>query len=177
MFFNLLKPIIILIMLMATAPLWAQPTTLQDTIDKYCRTECITATRLVEVAKKAATSYKVDYRAIMAIVHIESKYHIKAKNGSSVGLSQVLLFYHKGKFKGKNYYDVEDNVFAGMKVFSDCFRKVKGDYRKAFKCYNGGGDKKYHFKAMSTFEMMKDLTHPEVSKDFLGDFIEKKDLL
>lgn len=174
MFFKTIKSIIFAFMLlMATIPT-SQAQSLQDVIDKYCRTECVTAERLTSAAKRAARGYNIDHHAIMAIVHVESKYHIKAKNGSSVGLSQVLLRYHRGKFRGKNFFDVEDNLFAGMLVFRDCLTRTKGNYPRAFSCYNGGGDKNYQSKAIKTWAMMKSLDYPPVSKDPLGDFIVSK---
>lgn len=150
---------------------------LQDVIDKYCRKDCISAQTLSEVTSKIARSYGIDQRAIIAIVHIESKYHIKAKNGSSVGLSQVLLRYHKGKFRGKNFFDPEDNLFAGMKVFSDCLKKTKGNYNRAFGCYNGGGDKNYRTKAANALAMVKRLELPSFNDDPLYEFLMKKKVM
>lgn len=152
-------------------PTYAQVNTLQAHIDKYCKRNCVSAEKLMSVATKAAKSYKFDVAAVLAIVHVESKFHIRAKNGSSVGLSQVLLRYHKPKFKGTNYFDVEDNVFAGMQVFSDCLRKQKGDYKKAFGCYNGGGDRSYGTKASAAYVSMKGIVKPSVDEDPLGTFI------
>lgn len=175
MIFRFLMSIILgVILMLGSAYTFAQTKTLQEVIDKYCRKDCIDAEELTEIAKKAANSYKVDFRAILAIVHVESKYHIKAKNGSSVGLSQVLLYYHRKKFRGKDYFDPEDNIFAGMKVFSDCFKRVKGNYPRAFVCYNGGGDKNYRTKAMNAYGEMKNLKHTEVESDPLGFYIAKK---
>lgn len=164
-------------LLMCLSMTQAQASTLQETIDKYCRKDCISAQYLSEISSKIARAYGIDQRAIIAIVHIESKYHIKAKNGSSVGLSQVLLRYHKGKFKGKNHFDPEDNLFAGMQVFSQCLKKTKGNYNKAYGCYNGGGDKKYRSKAIAAYDMIKSLQIPSYDKDPLYTFIMKKKVL
>lgn len=174
MFSKTIKSIFFAFMLlMATLPT-SHAQTLQDVIDKYCRVDCVSAERLTSATKRAAQGYRIDHHAIMAIVHIESKYHIKAKNGSSVGLSQVLLRYHRGKFRGKNYFDVEDNLFAGMLVFRDCLTRTKGNYPRAFSCYNGGGDKNYQAKAMNALAMMRSLDYPPVSPDPLGEFIVSK---
>lgn len=177
MYSNFIKTILVFILtLVAYMPIPGNATSLQEVIDTYCRKECVKADHLTSAAKRAANGYKVDYHAIMAIVHIESKYHIKAKNGSSVGLSQVLLRYHKGKFRGKNYFDVEDNLFAGMQVFRDCLTKVKGNYPKAFSCYNGGGDKNYQTKAMKALAMMRGLDYPNTTNDPLGEFLISKNI-
>lgn len=175
MFKTFKSTLLIMIVFLSTIfPVSAKTLSLQEIIDTYCSKNCVSAQQLTEVATRAAHTYKIDVRAILAIIHVESKYHIKAKNGSSVGLSQVLLRYHKPKFIGKDYYNVEDNIFAGMQVFHDCMRRMKQNYDKSFGCYNGGGDKKYKIKAMKAYRMMKNAKLPEVSKDPLGDFIQKK---
>lgn len=156
-----------------TVSAFAQAKPLQDVIDHYCRKNCVSAEQLTDVAVRAGKAYGIDYRAVIAIIHVESKYHIRAKNGSSVGLSQVLLRYHKPKFIGKNYYDVEDNVFAGMQVMRDCLKRTKGNYPRAFRCYNGGGDPNYQAKAQRAYAMVKSLDIKVVQKDYLGEFIKK----
>lgn len=169
-----IKTIVIatLVALSYLSPVSAQ--TLQQTIDKFCRKDCVSAEKLTHVAKKAGQSYKVDHRAILAIVHVESKYHIKAKNGSSVGLTQVLLRYHRPKFKTNNPYNVEDNVFTGASIFRDCLRRTRGDYEKAFRCYNGGGDPRYVPKMRTAYSMMRSLELPKTSEDPLLDFLVKR---
>lgn len=152
----------------------AHAQSLQSLIDTYCKKDCISAQSLTDISAKIAHSHGIDQRAVIAIVHIESKYHIRAKNGSSVGLSQVLLRYHKKKFKGSNFYEPEDNLFAGMKVFSECLNKMKGNYSKAFGCYNGGGDKKYVGKAIKAYAMMKTIELPQTHPDPLQAFLVKK---
>lgn len=175
MFKTFKSTLLIMIVFISTIfPVSAKTLNLQEIIDTYCRKNCVSAQQLTDVATRVARSYKVDVRSVLAIVHVESKYHINAKNGSSVGLSQVLLRYHKPKFIGKDYYNVEDNIFAGMQVFRDCMRRMKQNYYKSFGCYNGGGDKNYKTKAMRAYRMMKNVKLPEVSEDPLGDFIQKK---
>lgn len=164
--------VMVVLTIFASLPVQAQ-TDLQDVIDKYCRKDCVSAEKLTDVVTRVSKSYKLDVNAVLAIIHVESKYHIKAKNGSSVGLSQVLLRYHKPKFLGKNYYDVEDNVFAGMQVLRDCLKRTKGNYDKAFGCYNGGGDKNYVSKVRKVRAMMKEVNKPEIHPDPLARFLSK----
>lgn len=154
---------------MLSVPVRAQ--TLQEHIDKYCQTDCITATQLTEVTARAAKRFGFDKTAMQAIIFVESKYHIKAKNGGSVGLTQALLRYHKKKFLGKNYFAVEDNVFAGGEVFRDCLARHKGDYPRAYSCYNGGGDKRYKTKVQKAVDLHRRLARPTPSIDPLGDFV------
>ena len=174
MIFNLIKSLFIVLMMSMATFSAANAATLHEVISKYCRKDCVSAEQLTSAAKRAARGFKIDYRAVIAIVHTESKYHTHARNGSNVGLTQTLLFYHKKKFRGTNYFDVEDNIFAGMQVFSDCFIKMKGSYSGAFGCYNGGGDPKYTTKIMRNYAMIKELEFPEVHSDPLGNFITEK---
>lgn len=151
-------------------------TSLQEHIEKYCKRDCVDAQKLVDVSHRAAQRFGFDYKALMAIVFVESKFSTKARNGSSVGLTQVLLTYHKPKFMGKNVYDVDDNIFAGAQVFKECLQKHKGMYPKAFSCYNGyqHGDPKYKGKTLSAYLDLKKLDLPKPSSDPLGDFIIHK---
>lgn len=149
--------------------------TLQSHIDHYCKKDCITAEALVDITSRAAKRFGFDFRALMAIIHVESKYHTKAKNGSSAGLTQVLLIYHKPKFMGRNYYAIEDNIFAGGEVFRDCFVKHKGNYPKAYSCYNGYGKngEVYKTKVNAAWTTIKSLDLPSPSRDPIGDLIAK----
>lgn len=172
MFQSIIKRMCVVgLLLTLFAPLSAYSQSLQSVIDKYCRTTCVSEQKLLDVAARAAKRFKIDKHAVLAIIHVESKYNYKAKNGSSVGLSQVHLGYHKPKFLGKNYFEVEDNVFAGMTVFRDCLTLTRGNYPKAYRCYNGGGDKNYVSKIMAAYNMLKSLDIPRKSDDPLGDFI------
>lgn len=176
MFYTFRHFLFAFLLLTVSVPSIAQKS-LQGTIDKYCRKECIQSQELINIADRVSLAYKLDSDAVLAIIHVESKYHIKAKNGSSIGLTQVLLRYHKGKFRGKNYYDIEDNVFAGMQVLRDCLKRTKGNYPRAFRCYNGGGDKHYVEKVMKTYKAMKTLDKPKPSADHLYDFLVKRKMV
>lgn len=151
-------------------------TSLQEHIDKHCKKDCVDAQKLVDASYRASQRFGIDYKALMAIVFVESKFSTKAKNGSSVGLTQVLLTYHRPKFMGRNVFDVDDNIFAGAQVFKECLQKHKGMYPKAFSCYNGyqHGDPKYKGKTLSAYMDLKKLDLPKPSSDPLGDFITHK---
>lgn len=144
---------------------------LQDIIDHYCKSGCISAQDLTQYTSQASKTYQVDQIALLAIIHVESKYNVKAKNYSSVGLSQVHLRYHKPKFLGKDYYNPQDNIFAGGKVFKDCLVRHKGNYPKAYTCYNGGGDKNYRSKVIKAYKMISQALLPAVTEDVIGAFI------
>jgi len=159
---------------MLTMPV-ARAQSLQDHIDANCRVNCVAADKLVDVAARAAKRFGFDYKALLAIVHVESKYNTRAKNGSSVGLTQALLVYHRPKFLGKDYFAVEDNMFVGAEVFGACFAKHKGNYPTSFSCYNGygKGDSRYRDKVLKALREIRGLKLPTPSLDPLGDFIAR----
>lgn len=148
---------------------------LQDIINHYCKSGCISAQDLTQYTSQASKTYRVDQIALLAIIHVESKYHVKAKNYSSVGLSQIHLRYHKPKFLGKDYYNPQDNIFVGGKVFKDCLVRHKGNYPKAYTCYNGGGDKNYQSKVIKAYKMISQALLPPVTEDIIGAFIQNLD--
>lgn len=157
--------------------------TLEQHIAKFCKSGCVDAPTLVKVADQAAKRFNVDKRALLAIVHVESKYHIKAVNGNSVGLTQVLLRYHRSKFPNKpgkqDYYNVQDNVFAGAQVFRDCLVKHKQSYPMAFRCYNGyhKGDPKYKSKTLEAYKTMTAMQMPAINKDHIQQFLYSQNIL
>lgn len=122
--------------------------TLFDYIKDSCRVNCVNHELLLDSITKASTDHNVDKKLVLAIIRVESSFTVKAKNGSNVGLNQVNLRYHKPKFKGKDYYDVNQNVYVGTKILSDCSKKSKGSVIKTLRCYNGGGDNRYASKVM-----------------------------
>lgn len=149
----------------------AHAQTLQDHIDTYCKVDCVNADKVVDVAYRAGQSYGFDYKTFLAIIHVESKFHTKAKNGRSVGLTQSLLTYHRPKFRGKNYFAIEDNMFVGAEIFGDCVRRHRGNYQAATTCYNGGGDRRYWSKVQRALKVIRGLELPRPSLDPLGEFI------
>jgi hypothetical protein len=133
------------------------PLTLFDYIKDSCRVNCVNHELLLDSVTDASEKLSVDKKMLLAIIRVESSFTVKAKNGRSVGLNQVHLGYHKPKFKGKDYYDVRDNVFVGSTIFSDCFKRSKGNNVKALRCYNGGGDPGYDRKVLERYKEIKAL--------------------
>lgn len=111
---------------------------------------------VLSAATIAAEAYKLDVDILMAIAYVESKFNPMAKNGSSVGLMQVHLKFHKPKFKGSPVYSPYANMFVGAQIFSDCMRKHKRNKDKSLRCYNGGGDKHYVAKVNSKLNKLKE---------------------
>lgn len=104
----------------------------------------------------ASESYEVNKNLIAAIVYVESKFKKTAKNGSSVGLMQVHMKFHRKKFKGEDPYGVFSNVFVGTSILKDCLVKHKEVVKKALKCYNGGGDPEYTEKVLKVLPLARE---------------------
>lgn len=151
---------VVLFSLMFSMTGWSKPikpTDLQGYIKKNCPKNCVAARTLNTVVKQQAKKHKVDKHIIMAIVRVESSFNVKAKGSGSVGLTQVMPRWHRAKFKGGNYYQVNNNISAGTQVYQECNKKTKGNIRRALACYNGGGDRRYVPKVMKAYAEIKHL--------------------
>lgn len=113
--------------------------TLHDYISQVCSIHCVEQEELLSSVSKAARQTDTDVRTLLTIISIESRFNVRAKNGSSVGLHQVHLRWHRQKFPDKNYFDVEQNVAVGASIYGECLKKHKGNRNQALRCYNGYG--------------------------------------
>lgn len=109
---------------------------------------------IVAAADMAANAHKLDSKLLLSMAYVESKYNIKARNGSSVGLMQVHLKYHRDKFKGASVFNPYANMFVGAQILKECMTKHKNSVKKALRCYNGGGDKNYTVKVMKRYQQL-----------------------
>lgn len=123
------------------------PLTVSDYIRDVCTNNCVEQESLLSAVAEASEHYDVDKTTLIAIVKVESGFNTKARNGNSVGLSQVHLKYHRKKFKNSSFYSVRDNILVGASIFKECLLKHNG-IRKALRCYNGKGDPRYVEKVM-----------------------------
>lgn len=128
---------------------------LQQYIQKYCKKNCVDEYSVLKYTVRAGDKHNIDFRILLAIIQVESKFFVKARNRSSVGLMQILLRYHKPKFKQKDYYLPEDNIRVGGQIFSDCYNKHRGNLKRSLRCYNGGGDPKYPEKVLKAYNELK----------------------
>ena len=152
---------------------------LQEYIDTVCKQECVRSVQLMQAVGHASSSFGLDPVSILAIISVESSFRPKAVNGSSVGLTQILKRLHKEKFKGGDPFDVKVNVYAGMKVLSDCLVKHQGVYSKAYACYNGYGSKgaKYAQKVTATYNRLKKIDLSGFEYDKLGAMLRRLKLV
>jgi len=120
-----------------TAVVAYAPITLHDYITTVCTTHCVAQEELLTSVSTAAYETGADVKTLLAIIRLESSFSKRAKNGSSVGLMQVHLKYHRSRFTSKNYYDVEENVAAGAAIYGECLKKHNGNRTLSLRCYNG----------------------------------------
>ena len=174
---SILKLLLSLIMVFV-ANTASQAFTLQEYIQKQCPKHCVKADVLVDTIHRAATSFRIDPSILLAIVEVESSFSTTARNNGSLGIAQINVRYHREKFFGKNYFDVEQNIFAGAKILKGCLTKHKGSYPRALSCYNGAPIKSnvYSNKVYKTLKKQSVIKKGE-PKDHLEDFLIKKDLV
>ena len=103
----------------------------------------------------AAAAHKLDNKLLLSVAYVESKFDVKARNGSSVGLMQVHLRYHRDKFKGASVFNPYANMFVGAQILKECMNKTNNNVKKALRCYNGGGDKNYSTKVLKQLQTFK----------------------
>lgn len=165
-----------LVMVFVTATSHAY--TLAEYIQKNCKKHCVNADVLQDVVQRASASFRVDPRILLAIIEVESTFSTKARNGGSLGITQVFIKYHRDKFLGKNYFDVEDNVFVGAQILGDCMERHNQHRQKALSCYNGlpPNNPKY---AIKVFRMMKKQSVIRLpgAKDHLQAFLVQKRII
>ena len=110
---------------------------------------------IVAAVDMAADVHKLDRRLLMSVAYVESKMNVKARNGSSVGLMQVHLKYHRDKFKGASVFNPYANMFVGALILRQCMDKSDNNVKKALRCYNGGGDRNYATKVFKQLNAIK----------------------
>ena len=103
-----------------------------------------------EYFEKAATTYNVDKRLLIAVAKTESNFDAKATSGAGAkGIMQLMDSTARG-LGVTNSYDPEQNIMGGAKLLSQLLKKYDGNRNKALAAYNAGsgnvaryGAKKY----------------------------------
>lgn len=126
--------------------------TLKTYISKVCKHNCINEDKVVDIILNNPNR-KVDFRLYLALIKVESRFNVKATNGSSKGLMQVHTKIHKDKIAGKNIFKPSVNISIGMSIFNSCYKRYR-NVNKSLKCYNGGGDKNYVVKVIKTYNKL-----------------------
>lgn len=111
-------------------------------IQTKCKSDCVDPLLLAITARQIGEELNINPLTLIAIAGVESGYRPQATNktGKSVGLMQIHLFWHRSKFKTKNYFDVFENLRVGAMVYKECMVRWKGSREKALWCYNGHTD-------------------------------------
>lgn len=103
-----------------------------------------------EYFEKAATTYNVDKRLLIAVAKTESNFDAKATSGAGAKGIMQLLDGTARSLGVKDSYDPEQNIMGGAKYLSQLLKIYDGDRNKALAGYNAGtgnvakyGAKKY----------------------------------
>lgn len=144
---------------LATQPAYAEAgdkpavNALGSYIEARCRSsDCIKPEVLLDAVKRVSDELGVNPITLLAIVEIESGFRVHVSNRGNIGLSQVLVKYHRSKFLTGDFYDVSDNLRVGALVYKGCVSRSKGSRENALWCYNGHqttGKQTYVPKVMS----------------------------
>jgi len=129
---------------------------LDEYLQNYMKLTQDQAMVIVDVVKNIPTTL-IDPYLLLAIMEQETRYRPNLKNKSgSVGLMQVVPYWHRAKIKGRNVMDPHVNAEVGAMVYFECFKK-KRNITKALTCYNGGGTKGYSEKVVSRWKQLQKL--------------------
>lgn len=102
------------------------------------------AVNIVKAVYKHSFDQEVDPSLIFKIIQTESTYDPKAIGGPSIGLMQVIPYWHKDKIQGRNLFNVDTNIEVGVKIFKEYLEKSNGNIRKALWRYNASLKKKQY---------------------------------
>ena len=102
------------------------------------------AVKIVKAVHKHSFEHHVDPDVIFKIIQVESSYDPKAKGGASIGLMQVIPYWHRDKIQGRNLFNVDTNVEVGVKIFKEALERSNGNIRKALWRYNASDKKKQY---------------------------------
>lgn len=155
MYSRLLKVLAVVVMLFTFNVSYGK--TLDDYIQKHCSKDCVDTQTVINASRMIADSLSLDYLILLSIIRVESNFSKKARNGSSVGLMQVHLRYHRDKFAKGDPFNPYSNIFIGASILKDCMVRVKNNSIKSFRCYNGNGSHNYAEKVLKAYNEIKQL--------------------
>lgn len=113
----------------------------QHTRGKVTHTQAV---KIVKAVHKHSFEQQVDPDIIFKIIQTESTYNPKARGGASVGLMQIIPYWHRDKIQGRNLYNVDTNVEVGVRIFKEYLDQSNGSIRKALWRYNASVKKKQY---------------------------------
>lgn len=113
----------------------------QHTRGKVTHTQAV---KIVKAVHKHSFEQQVDPDIIFKIIQTESTYNPKARGGASVGLMQIIPYWHRDKIQGRNLYNVDTNIEVGVRIFKEYLDQSNGSIRKALWRYNASVKKKQY---------------------------------
>lgn len=113
----------------------------QHTRGKVTHTQAV---KIVKAVHKHSFEQQVDPDIIFKIIQTESTYNPKARGGASVGLMQIIPYWHRDKIQGRNLYNVDTNIEVGVRIFKEYLDQSNGSIRKALWRYNASEKKKQY---------------------------------
>ncbi len=126
------------------------------------------AVKIVKAVYKHAFDQEVDPDIIFKIIQIESTYNPKARGGPSVGLMQIIPYWHQDKIQGRDLSSIDTNVEVGIRIFKEYLEKSNGSVRRALWRYNASAKKKQYAEKVLRLKDQGVYAHIEpvrVSKD------------
>lgn len=144
------------------------PLTLSDYITSVCHKGCVDQGDLLKSVRRTASILDIDFKDLISIVKVESRFQRKATSKRNKGLMQVNVGWHKKKLQGRNIYDTAVNIEIGGTIYKSCLNRYDDNRSKSLRCYNGNGDKKYVSKidqARRDIDKLVDLNTTEYEKE------------
>lgn len=123
-------------------------------VNKRCNYECTQVPYILLTIKYFALLNDIPVNWLTALVSVESRFNQYAKNGSTLGLTQVHVKIHSDKFE-QNPFDIVENIRVGSKILRNCMDRKKNNPKESFECYNGGGDPDYYSKVSTEINKLK----------------------
>lgn len=110
---------------------------------------------VIATAPLKRKGWTMDAHLLLAIMEQESMYNPSAiaKSGS-VGLLQVVPYWHRKHIRGRDIMDPYVNTEVGITVFYQCYKKRKS-IQRALDCYNGGGTPGYSDKVIARWRRLQ----------------------
>lgn len=129
----------------------SQPTTQQDPVKgvaepadrdpnfgKLARGYAVSSAEVEAAINQAAAHHGVDPNLVKAIIKVESNFNPRAvSNKGAMGLMQLMPGTAR-QFKVTNPFDVQQNVDAGVRHFSQLLQDFNGDVKLSLAAYNAG---------------------------------------
>lgn len=139
--FKKLSTLLLLVLMTSFSYAFSPDWIVEQTKGKVTHTQAV---KIVKAVHKHAFEQQVDPDIIFKIIQTESTYNPKARGGASVGLMQIIPYWHKDKIQGRNLFSIDTNVEVGVKIFKEYLEKSNGSVRQALWRYNASTKKKQY---------------------------------